>query len=277
MKKRTPEKRSGLTNDALNRCIWMTAGVISFKLCPLDYDCEHCEFDEVMRSEVKLKRERVRPRQGVSGTKAEPAEVSTPKREQDNALFFTFSAGEVDEKLHLHPAHLWVRRNQNGKWRLGVGKLLAYVLPPIKKVDLNNEDSKIVQNGLLGKLHTDVGIVPLTAPLSGVITRTNPQLARKPELMQLDPEGEGWLLEIDWGGNRLELEHLYVGLSGKRYLEEEAQHLNYLLRHRGVQVGNIGTTLGDGGEDIKHLHQILPSRVCLGLAGELLVSGKHAW
>lgn len=31
------------------RCIWMTAGVISFKLCPLEYDCELCEFDLVMR------------------------------------------------------------------------------------------------------------------------------------------------------------------------------------------------------------------------------------
>jgi glycine cleavage system H protein len=277
MKKKTPEERSSQTANALNRCIWMTAGVISFKLCPLDYDCEHCDFDEAMRSEVKLKRERVRPRQEVSGTKAEPADISASKTEQNNALFFTFSAGEANERLHLHPAHLWVRQSQNGKWRLGIGRLLAYVLPPIKKADLHSENTKIVQNGLLGKLHTEVGIVPLTAPLSGVVTRTNFKLFQQPELMQLDPEGKGWLLEIDWAGNRLELEHLYVGLSGKRYLEEEAQHLNYLLRHRGVQVENIGTTLGDGGEDIKHLHQILPNRVCLGLAGELLVSGKHAW
>ena len=32
-----------------NWCIWMTAGVISHKMCPLNYDCEHCEFDRVMR------------------------------------------------------------------------------------------------------------------------------------------------------------------------------------------------------------------------------------
>lgn len=30
-------------------CIWMSAGVISFKLCPFDYDCEHCDFDTVIR------------------------------------------------------------------------------------------------------------------------------------------------------------------------------------------------------------------------------------
>lgn len=30
-------------------CIWMAAGVISFKICPLGYDCDHCEFDRVIR------------------------------------------------------------------------------------------------------------------------------------------------------------------------------------------------------------------------------------
>ncbi|MDH3892340.1 MAG: hypothetical protein OEV49_14780 [candidate division Zixibacteria bacterium] len=41
---RPPEKKE-------KRCIWMTAGVISFKLCPLEYDCELCEFDIVMRKQ----------------------------------------------------------------------------------------------------------------------------------------------------------------------------------------------------------------------------------
>ena len=35
------------------QCIWMSAGVISFKLCPINFDCEHCEFDAVMRPRKK--------------------------------------------------------------------------------------------------------------------------------------------------------------------------------------------------------------------------------
>lgn len=37
-----------------NWCIWMTAGVISHKICPLNYDCERCEFDHVMRHKQTL-------------------------------------------------------------------------------------------------------------------------------------------------------------------------------------------------------------------------------
>ena len=35
------------------QCIWMSAGVISYKLCPINYDCENCDFDTVMRQRKK--------------------------------------------------------------------------------------------------------------------------------------------------------------------------------------------------------------------------------
>ncbi len=95
--------------------------------------------------------------------------------------------------------------------------------------------------------------------------------------MQYDSDGEGWLVEIDWSQDHSELESLFAGLAGKRYLEEEAQHLNFLLKHRGIELDNIGATLPDGGVNIKYLHQILPSQVCLGLSCELIVSGREAW
>ncbi len=40
-------------NEPEQRCIWMTAGVISLKLCPLNFDCEHCDFDSVMQLKEK--------------------------------------------------------------------------------------------------------------------------------------------------------------------------------------------------------------------------------
>ena len=35
------------SQESDRHCIWMKAGVISFKLCPIYYDCEHCDFDDV--------------------------------------------------------------------------------------------------------------------------------------------------------------------------------------------------------------------------------------
>ena len=37
------------TGQTAKSCIWMTAGVISYKLCPLNFNCEECEFDAAMQ------------------------------------------------------------------------------------------------------------------------------------------------------------------------------------------------------------------------------------
>jgi glycine cleavage system H protein len=278
MKKRVSKKQKTQADEEQNLCIWMTAGVISFKLCPLNYDCEHCDLDKALRSEVKSRRIRSRIKRNRSETLMTSEKSSVSGKGSKIPLpFFTFSAGEVEEGLYLHPAHVWVRRVEGQKWRLGIGKLLAYVLPAPSNVELGGQNTRVIQNQLVGKVHTQAGMVPLTAPLSGLLVGTNPALSQRPELMQHDPCGQGWLAEIDWCQDQPELENLYVGLEGTRFLEEEAQHLNFLLRHRGIEVNNIGETQPDGGVNIRYLHQVLPSQICFGLAGELILSGKQAW
>jgi glycine cleavage system H protein len=275
MKRQDSKKKETESAMAHNRCIWMTAGVVSFKLCPLDYDCEHCDFDVAMRSQVKSKRARSKVKKPKMPAPTDS--LSTPTVDSKKPLFFTFSAGEMDEETSLHTAPLWVRKIEDQKWRTGFGKLLAYVLPFPKKVDLPGQNTKVTQNHLLGEIRTEVGMIPLTAPLSGVLIRTNPRLSQRPQLVQEDPCGEGWLAEINWSEDHSELESLYAGSAGKRYLQGEAQHLNFLLKHRGIEVDTIGVTLPDGGVNIKYLRQVLPGRVCLRLATELIMSGKQAW
>lgn len=277
MKKRVSKKRNTESGTAQNRCIWMTAGVISFKLCPLNYDCEHCDFDEVMRSQVRSSRKRSRVIRDKSKVTTPSEAVAVSGADSERAPFFTFSAGEADQDLHLHPAHLWVRQLEDGEWKVGIDNLLAYVLPSAAKVELNRTGTKILQNQLLGKVHTQAGTIPLTAPLSGLLVQTNPKLSERPGMVQEDPYGEGWLAVMESSPDESDLKSYTAGASSRKFLEEEAQHLRFLLKHRGIELDNIGETLPDGGAHIKYLHQVLPDPVCLRLATELIMSGKQAW
>jgi glycine cleavage system H protein len=278
MRKKAPKDENAPSAAARNRCIWMTAGVISFKLCPLDYDCEHCDFDEAMRSQVRSKAAKSRPKKRGSETPARPEESFRIKRDSGKPPpFFTFPAGEVDRQTYVHTSHLWVRRVDEQRWKAGIDELLAYVLPIPTKVGLSRIKAKVIQNEPFGRIHTEAGAIPLMAPLSGDFIQTNSCLESHPELVQRDPWGEGWLVMIQAPANPSELERLYAGSAGRTFLEEEAQHLRFLLKHRGIEVDHIGDTLPDGGVHIKHLHQVLPAHVCLRLAGELMISGKQAW
>ena len=278
MKRRVSKEQDSLPAQTQNRCIWMTAGVISFKLCPLNYDCECCDFDKVMRSQVKLEKANSRVKrhksQAVESAKKFPLSSDDSK---ELLLFFTFIPGEVEERLYLYPTHLWVRQIEGYKWRVGIDKLLAYVLPPPVKVELYDLNKKVIQNQVFGQILTQAGPVSLIAPLSGHLIQTNPKLVQSPELVQQDPYDEGWLVMVEWSQNRPELKESCSGLEGEKFLEEEAQHLKFLLKHRGMEINHIGDTLPDGGMNIKYLHQVLPIQVCLRLANELMVAKEQSW
>jgi glycine cleavage system H lipoate-binding protein len=262
--------------EELNRCVWMTAGVISFKLCPFNYDCEHCDFDRVMRLQAKpvgMKSKVKRFRSGVAiGPEISP--TTSPEKEGE---FFTFSVGEVDERLHIHPTHMWARHEYDHTWKVGVDTLLAYILPSPVKAELYRPNQEIIQQEVFGRILTEAGTVFVTAPISGRLVQANPRLAHEPDLVQKDPWGEGWLAIIDWFEDGAELERLYSGTKAVHFLEEEAQHLKVLLKYRGISVNPVGPTVPDGGAEIKYLHQILAPKVCLNLARELIVSGKEIW
>jgi glycine cleavage system H protein len=277
MKKKAPKKGSAESASAQNRCIWMTAGVISFKLCPLSYDCEHCDFDQVMRSQVKSKKTKSKVKgRRLAAPKPSDA-LPRSKAESKEPLFFTFTAGDIDRELYLHPSHLWIRQLEEDKWMLGIDKLLAYVMPPPVRVQLCRSDNHLARDRSLGKIVAKTGSILLTVPLSGRVVQTNPRLGQRPELVQEDPYGEGWLAMMDSLQDQSELQNFYTGKAGRRFLEEEAQHLNFLLRHRGIEVNQIGETLPDGGVNVRYLHQVLPGQLCSRLASELIVTGKQGW
>jgi glycine cleavage system H protein len=278
MKKKGSKNGDAQSATARNRCIWMTAGVISFKLCPLNYDCEHCGFDQAMRSQVSSRgaRSKVKRQKGKDLATSEAPRMAVGDSRKVPA-FFTFSVGDVGGELYLHPTHLWMLRLGDQKWILGIDELLAYVLPRPSEVELYGLNSKVIQSQLVGKVHTSVGTIPLAVPLSGRVVQINPLLGQTPELLQQDPYGEGWLATMESFQDDFDLKKYYTGPARRRFLEEEAQHLRFLLKHRGIEVDNIGATLPDGGASIRHLHQVLPGQVCLRLASELIATGKQGW
>ena len=271
MKKRDLKKENTLLEKEQNRCVWMSAGVLSFKLCPYNLDCEHCEFDKVMRVHT-------RPNLKSNGKRHLPKPELRSERIPTSNLdseesFFTFFVGEMDEKIHIHPAHLWARHEYDHTYKVGVDTLLAYILPPPLKIELFSPQ-EVFKEKEFGKIITEAGTVLITSPISGHLVQINPRLTENPELLQKDPWGEGWLATIEWSQDGSELERFYSGAAGKVFLQEEAQHLKFLLRHSGVEVSTVGITLPDGGANIQYLYQILPANVCLKLARELIVLGN---
>ncbi len=62
-------KKSELAHTSTGQCVWVDAGVISYRLCTLNYDCEHCSLHQALIDGPMLIQPNVAP--GPSRTEVE--------------------------------------------------------------------------------------------------------------------------------------------------------------------------------------------------------------
>lgn len=90
---------------------------------------------------------------------------------------------------------LWVSV-ENGKVRIGVSDYLQKTSGDVAFVEVAKPGSKVEQGKEFGTIESAKTTVALFSPVSGKIDEANSKLDRKPELVNSDPFGEGWLVVI---------------------------------------------------------------------------------
>jgi len=102
---------------------------------------------------------------------------------------------EVPEGLYYHKEYLWARV-EKGKARIGVTDYAQKQLREIVYVELPSAGDTITQGEPFGTVESVKAVSDLIAPISGTIEEVNEELESKPELLNEDPYGKGWLLVI---------------------------------------------------------------------------------
>jgi len=103
---------------------------------------------------------------------------------------------EVPEGLYYHKEYLWARV-EKGKARIGVTDYAQKQLREIVYVELPSAGETITQSEPFGTVESVKAVSDLIAPISGTIEEVNEELESKPELLNEDPYGKGWLLIIN--------------------------------------------------------------------------------
>jgi len=91
--------------------------------------------------------------------------------------------------------HEWVRRDGETA-RVGITDYAQDQLGDVVYVDLPEAGATIAQFDKMGEIESVKAVSDLYAPISGEVTRVNDGLVEKPETVNKDPHGEGWLIEV---------------------------------------------------------------------------------
>ncbi|MFG1623492.1 glycine cleavage system protein GcvH [Kribbella pittospori] len=101
------------------------------------------------------------------------------------------------EDLKYTAEHEWVKADGDGPVRVGITDFAQDALGDIVYVQLPEVGSAVRAGDACGELESTKSVSDLFAPVNGTVTAVNESLADQPDLVNSDPYGEGWLLDID--------------------------------------------------------------------------------
>jgi len=223
------------------KCIWMTTGLISYRLCDRNYLCESCPFDQAIKNEESGENNFIQSAENwVDGSSD-----SDPSTRINGHIFY-------------HRDHCWVNVENPEKVKIGIDNLLSQILAEVQVVILPQIGSFMGQGECYAHIIQDDYILPLISPLSGLIKTVNPRLKKEPTLITEDPGGEGWLIAMKPKNLESDLKSLIFGRKALSWYQREEKDLiaqtDLLLKHNPLAVG---PTMQDGGVRISCLRDML--------------------
>ena len=106
----------------------------------------------------------------------------------------------IPEELRYSSEHEWARRLDDGsRVRIGITDFAQDALGDVVYVDLPAVGTRVEASEAVGELESTKSVSEMYAPIGGTVVAVNEALADNPQLLNDDPYGEGWLIEIDAG------------------------------------------------------------------------------
>jgi glycine cleavage system H protein len=103
---------------------------------------------------------------------------------------------QVPDDLRYSSDHEWVRLDGT-RATVGVTDYAQDALGDVVFVQLPDVGSDVAANDSFGEVESTKSVSDVFAPLSGTVVAVNDKLNDRPELVNSDPYGDGWICVID--------------------------------------------------------------------------------
>ncbi len=127
------------------------------------------------------------------------------------------STGEIPDDLRYTKEHEWIRAEGN-HGTIGITDYAQNALTDIVFVELPEIGKKAMQSKTLCTIESVKSVSDVFAPASGNVIEANNELKDKPENINNEPYGKGWIAKISIS-NKNELNNLMNAEQYKKYLE----------------------------------------------------------
>ncbi|MBB3664801.1 MULTISPECIES: glycine cleavage system protein GcvH [Prauserella salsuginis group] len=106
------------------------------------------------------------------------------------------AAQSTPEELRYTEDHEWVAERDEGVVRVGITEYAQDQLGDVVFVDLPEPGAEVTAGDTFGEVESTKSVSEIYAPLDGEVIAVNDAVTATPELINGDPYGEGWLVEL---------------------------------------------------------------------------------
>jgi glycine cleavage system H protein len=103
---------------------------------------------------------------------------------------------DIPSDLHYTAEHEWVRRSGDDTVRVGITDFAQSALGDVVFVQLPDVGTQVTAGESFGEVESTKSVSDLFAPVSGTVSAVNGDLEGSPQLVNSDPYGDGWLLDV---------------------------------------------------------------------------------
>jgi glycine cleavage system H protein len=102
----------------------------------------------------------------------------------------------VPDDLRYTAEHEWVLLNADGTVRIGVTDYAQKQLGDVVYIQLPRLGDSVAAGEPVGEIESTKSVSDLFAPVAGEVVGRNDALEDSPDLINSDPYGAGWMIEI---------------------------------------------------------------------------------
>jgi glycine cleavage system H protein len=106
------------------------------------------------------------------------------------------TVSDIPPDLHYTAEHEWVRRSGGDTVRIGITDFAQSALGDVVFVQLPDLGSEVTAGESFGEVESTKSVSDLYAPVSGKVSAVNSDLEGSPQLVNSEPYGAGWLLDV---------------------------------------------------------------------------------
>ena len=107
---------------------------------------------------------------------------------------------EIPNDLHYTIEHEWIRL-KNNRATIGITDFAQSQLGDVVFVELPAEGTELTKENTFGVVESVKTVSDIYAPMTGKVVAINKDLESQPELVNSDPYGQGWMIEIEFSNS----------------------------------------------------------------------------